>query len=389
VFLGPAAEAREHFGIEHMVNLYARLKERPAREWQEAYRATPTHRRRVAEPLAEASPPRITGAPGKAPAAAVRHAQAVRQLAVLTRRYLATLTRDARNAMMLLGQAPLIALLIGLSLLYGRSDVAYTKPKNTLLFLLALTAVWFGCSNAAREIVKERAIYLRERLVNLRILPYVLSKLAVLGGVAALQCVLFLVVLDRWFGIPGRPELLFLAMLLVSGVGILLGLALSALASTADRAMTILPLLLIPQVLFTFPAVQMDMQGPAGTVARGMPTWWGFDLLRRVALAPGQALDDDATFALCEAGGPVLMPKARFEAMLQQGYMMFQHRNAIEVTWAASLPERLAGALPAAPLFGSPAWRPAMVDALVLLSIGGLLLLATALLLRRRDSSSS
>jgi ABC-type multidrug transport system ATPase subunit/pSer/pThr/pTyr-binding forkhead associated (FHA) protein len=383
LFLGPPREAREHFGIAQDVNLYARLKERPAAEWQEAYRASDGYRRRVAEPLAGAAPRAAAAPPG--PGGAARSpAASARQLAILARRYLATLTRDARNALMLVGQAPLVAGLIGLSLLYGAGDVAYAKPKNTLLLLLSLSAVWFGCSNAAREIVKERAIYLRERLVNLRILPYVLSKLLVLGGIAAVQCVLFLLVLDLWFGIPGRPELLFLSMLLVSGVGILLGLALSALAASADRAMTLLPLLLIPQVLFTFPAVQMDMGGPAGLVARAMPTWWGFDLLRRVALAPGAALEDEATYALCEAGGPVLMSKARFESMLQQGYMMFQHRGAIEVAWAASFPERLGASLPGAP----PAWRAALADALVLLGMGGSLLLATAALLRRREPSS-
>ena len=68
--------------------------------------------------------------------------------------------------------------------------------------------------------------------------------------------------------------------------------------------MTLLPILLIPQVLFTFPAVQMDMKGPAGIVARAMPTWWGFDLLRRVALEPDDAVDDDAVEARLEAGRP-------------------------------------------------------------------------------------
>ena len=220
------------------------------------------------------------------PDAGARGAPAGRQLAILSHRYLATLTRDARNAWLLIAQAPLIAGLIGLSLLYGPGDVSYTKPKNTILFLLALTAVWFGCSNAVRELVKERPIYLRERMVNLRLLPYLLSKVAVLGALAVIQCVLFLVILDRWFGIPGRFPLLLAGMVLASLVGILLGLAVSAMAASADRAMTLLPILLIPQVLFTFPAVQMDMKGPAGIVARAMPTWWAFDLLRRVALAP-------------------------------------------------------------------------------------------------------
>jgi hypothetical protein len=110
--------------------------------------------------------------------------------------------------------------------------------------------------------------------------------------------------------------------------------------------MTLLPILLIPQVLFTFPAVQMDMKGPAGVIARAMPTWWSFDLLRRVALAPYEAMDDDALEAQIKAGQPVLMTRRRIESMLGAGYMILQHRGAIETTWTASLPERLGQPLP-------------------------------------------
>jgi len=372
-FHGPAADVRRHFGIEHMVNLYARLKEKTASEWQTAFAA-------AAPPTAGPLPPARPG-DGPAPAATSGGARAWRQLAVLTARYLETLTRDTRNAWLLLAQAPLVAGLIGLSLLYGQSDIAYTKPKNTILFLLALVAVWFGCSNAGRELVKERPIYLRERMVNLRILPYLASKIVVLGALALAQCVLFLVVLDVWFGIPGRFALLLAAMVLASLVGILLGLALSALAASADRAMTLLPILLIPQVLFTVPAVQMDMKGPAGLVARAMPTWWSFDLLRRVALAPDDRADDDAIEARLKAGRPVLMTKRRFESMLREGYLMFQYRGAIETTWTASLPEAIAARLP--PRGGGG--HPAAVDVLVLVAFAGGLLLAAGLAQRRWD----
>ena len=371
-FHGPAVEARRRFGIEHMVNLYARLKEKTAAQWQ-------------AEFSAPAGPPAPVPVPVSVPVRlaipASRGARPWRQLAILSRRYLATLTRDARNAWMLLAQAPLIAALIGLSLLYGPADVAFTKPKNTILFLLALVAVWFGCSNAVRELVKERPIYLRERMVNLRILPYLASKVAVLGALALAQCVLFLVILDLWFGIPGRFPLLLAGMWLASLVGILLGLAVSALAATADRAMTLLPILLIPQVLFTFPAVQMDMKGPAGVIARAMPTWWSFDLLRRVALAPYEAMDDDTLEAEIKAGRPVLMTRRRIESMLGAGYLILQHRGAIETTWTASLPERLGSALPARLREG----RPAAADALVLAGIGAGLLAAAARGQRRWD----
>jgi hypothetical protein len=308
----------------------------------------------------------------------------LRQLAILTSRYFRTITRDARNAFLLVAQAPVIAALIGLSLLYGPSDVAFTKPKNTILFLLSLTAVWFGCSNAARELVKERAIYLRERLVNLRLVPYVLSKVIVLGSFAFLQCVLFLVILDAWFGVPGSWALLLGGMMLASLVGIVLGLALSAMAGSADRAMTLLPILLIPQVLFTTPAVQMDMKGPAGVVARAMPTWWTYDLLRRVALAPDDRVSDDAIEARLLSGGGVLMTRDRFESMVQQGYMLFRLRDGIELTWTASLPNALAARLPERLGY----WRAAAVDAMVLGGFALGLLSAAVALQGRHDRRS-
>jgi len=368
-FFGPAAEAKAHFAIDHMVNLYTRLKEKSGEAWSADF-AAPEVRR--AEPPA-------TPEPAAPEARRPQGARPLRQLAILTNRYFRTVTRDGRNAALLIAQAPLIAGLIGLSLLYGGSDIAYTKPKNTILFLLAMTAVWFGCSNAARELVKERAIYLRERMVNLGLVPYVLSKVVVLAAFALIQCVLLLFILDVWFGVPGSMVLLLGGMLLASLVGILLGLALSALVGSADRAMTLLPILLIPQVLFTIPAVQMDMKGPAGIVARAMPTWWAYDMLRRVALEPDAHASDDAIDARLQEGGPVLMTRDRFEAMVQQGYMLFQHRGAIETTWTASLPDALGKRLPA----GLGYWRPAAADALALAAFG-LALLAAAIALQRR-----
>jgi hypothetical protein len=371
-FHGPAAEARQRFGIEHMVNLYARLKEKTAAQWQAEFARPPESPVPVSVPVP---------VPVRKADQASSGARPWRQLAILSQRYLATLTRDTRNAWMLLGQAPLIAGLIGLSLLYGPTDVAFTKPKNTILFLLALVAVWFGCSNAVRELVKERPIYLRERMVNLRILPYLASKVAILGALALVQCVLFLVILDLWFGIPGRFALLLGGMWLASLIGILLGLAVSALSATADRAMTLLPILLIPQVLFTFPAVQMDMKGPAGVIARAMPTWWSFDLLRRVALEPYEVMDDDALEEQIKAGRPVLMTRRRIESMLGAGYLILQHRSAIETTWTASLPEALGRRLPARLGY----WRPGAADALVLAGLAAGLVAAAAAGQRRWD----
>src|SRR5262249_27100888 len=58
---------------------------------------------------------------------------------------------------------------------------AIVNPRYTymLLFILAVTILWLGCNNAAKEIVKEQGVYTRERTVNLGILPYLGSKVLV------------------------------------------------------------------------------------------------------------------------------------------------------------------------------------------------------------------
>ena len=58
------------------------------------------------------------------------------------------------------------------------------------MFMLALAANLLGIFAGAYEIIKEDAIYRRERMVNLRIVPYLLSKVAVLGCFALMQCAL-------------------------------------------------------------------------------------------------------------------------------------------------------------------------------------------------------
>ena len=114
-----------------------------------------------------------------------------------------------------------------------------------------------------------------------------------------------------------------------------------------------------------------------------LPTWWAFDLMRRVALAPGDALDDDQVEAGLKQERYTLLTKARLQRMLNQGYMLNQYRSQIEMTWTASLPDALAEALPER----LGASRPAAVDLLALAGFGSLLLAGTLLLQKRHDRS--
>src|SRR3989454_4458548 len=181
----------------------------------------------------------------RAPAPPKRRATAVdvvRQWGTLTRRYLAVLSRDKFNLLILFGQAPIIAFMTYLV-------VGSKSPRDFPFFMLALVSIWFGTSVASREIIRERAVYARERMVNLRLLPYVSSKLFVLALIVSFQCVLLfgslkflhysgLMNLPGWF-IPQLIIVMFTAM-----VGIALGLLVSAMVKTSEMATSLVPLIL-------------------------------------------------------------------------------------------------------------------------------------------------
>lgn len=168
------------------------------------------------------------------------------------RRNLVIKIQDRWYTAILLAQAPIIAMMLMLGLGLSASDEQPPSFPNTVttLFLLCVSAIWFGCSNAAREIVSEWAIYHRERMVNLKIPSYVASKLAVLGGFCFLQCSVLVLIIHGSAGLKSSPALTLMVLTLASLVGLALGLTVSALAKTSEVAIGLIPVILIPMVIF-------------------------------------------------------------------------------------------------------------------------------------------
>ncbi|MDQ3821150.1 MAG: ABC transporter permease, partial [Acidobacteriota bacterium] len=229
----------------------------------------------------------LKGQPAAAPAVARRPTvtDSLRQWATLARRYMEVLSRDKLNLLILFGQAPIIGFLT--YLVVGRN-----QPRDFPYFMLALVAIWFGTSVSAREIIRERPVYNRERMVNLGLLPYVGSKLLVLSLIVGLQCVLLfgtLKLLD-YAGMPGwklppdnPSESLaqLLTMILTGMVGIALGLLVSAVVKTSEMATSLVPLILIPQILFS--GLVGVPQGISKYVGAAMPATWSFDEIKRLS----------------------------------------------------------------------------------------------------------
>ena len=153
------------------------------------------------------------------------------------------------------------------------------------LFMMALAALWFGCNNSAREICKELPLYRRERMVNLRILPYLSSKFAILSALVLLQCFVLALLTPADFLNAYGP------LLLCGLAGIGLGLLVSAIVDSPDKAIALVPILLIPQVLFS--GIFGELHGAQRAVGDVMISKWSYNLLKKEFGLPSFALKDE------------------------------------------------------------------------------------------------
>lgn len=296
-FVGKPAEALEYFGIDRLGDVYERLEppkatseqlqqdpdaqkklaEKSALQWQKAFLKSPLWKRYVGDRL----PSETTTAPQPAFAPTVRAAEQIRlflrQTVLVTARYAAIWKADWPSLLAMAAQALVVAVLLGL--LFGdltqvENEADHAQRSVNLMFLLAVSSFWFGCNNAAKEIVKERTIYTRERDFNLRVESYYCSKLLLLTAFSGVQVVLLFTVVRLWCQPPGSfaAELVILWMLALAGVT--LGLAISAFAATEEMAITLIPMAVIPQIILS--GVICKLEGWSEVLARtAISTYWG------------------------------------------------------------------------------------------------------------------
>lgn len=172
-----------------------------------------------------------------------------RQWWILTRRYFKIKSRDRANTVILLLQAPVIALLI--SLVFYETEPPKSHLYSTYLpcFLLVISAIWFGISNSAGEIVSEKAIYIRERMVNLKIPSYIFSKYTVLSVLCFIQCAILVGIVHPILDLHGKIGFILGAVFLAALAGISIGLFISTLFHTQQAAIAFVPIVLLPIVI--------------------------------------------------------------------------------------------------------------------------------------------
>ncbi len=361
-YFGPPDEAKKYFDKTDFAEIYSALEPTeqnpniPA-EAEARFKASPYYQQYVQEPLTHGPAGRANVIGSTLAVKQPMHGNPWKQFMLLSMRYIELLKNDRGNLMILLLQAPIIALILfflaapdvffhtnivncppnaqtpqttpnkfdcqnvvnALKTPQGKAyatqkrltvDQALQKSFNPLnsganaqkiLFIMAFAAVMFGCNNGAREIVKEEPVYRRERTVNLGIMPYMFSKIVVLGILCLLQSAVLGIVValrapfDHSTFLPPLVEMYF-SLALTSLAGLMLGLAVSALVPNNDRATSFIPIILIPQVIFS--GIIFQLNSPVLQILGALfAARWSMAALGSSVGLHGDLLGNDKDFA--------------------------------------------------------------------------------------------
>jgi ABC-type multidrug transport system ATPase subunit/pSer/pThr/pTyr-binding forkhead associated (FHA) protein len=276
-FFNPAA-SRDQASPEALMTGVAT---KPATEWARAYQASAYR----TEFIDSRSGRIVTSSGQKSPRR--RRLAGIGQLVTLTRRNLLLKLRDRAQTAILLGQAPLFAVLVSI-VYFGLVDkefvdaaewAEFSAKIGSAHFLMVVAAVWFGCNNAARDIVGETTIFQRERMVNLRLPSYVFSKIAVLAMLCAFQCTALLAIVYYLCDLSGPFSTMLAVLITASLSGAALGLLISTVSPTTEAAIAFLPVVLLPFILLGGGIKPVhEMPKTAQVIAAVTPTRWAYEV---------------------------------------------------------------------------------------------------------------
>ncbi len=242
-------------------------------EWAERYQQHPAYQKYIIDALGDrggsvqqSSPmTSVSAVETRALPKKQKKVSALRQFFILSKRNIRILMKDRFSLVLMLAASPLMGMMsVLMAKVLGNKPFDFVNGSaNDIiisLFLLTIYGVMIGGLSQMREFVKEGEIYKRERLVNLKIFPYVLSKVWVAAALALYQTATYIIIHYMAFYMPGgilELVLMFITLTLATLAGMMLGLFSSAISPTANAAPLIVILLMLPQIVLAGALVPM------------------------------------------------------------------------------------------------------------------------------------
>lgn len=191
-------------------------------------------------------------------------------------------------------EAPLLAFILAYFIKFVNLDlsnkVGYTFRENEniiiYMFMAVVVALFIGLTVSAEEIIRDRKIQKRESFLNLSKGSYLWSKIIIMFTLSSLQAILFVLVGNYVLEIQGMTFEYWILLFTTFCFANMLGLNISASFNSAVTIYILIPILIIPQLLFSGVMVKFDKLNPIITsqsvvplVGDMMASRWAFEAL--------------------------------------------------------------------------------------------------------------
>jgi ABC-type multidrug transport system permease subunit len=287
----PRGVAKDLFALKEAIELLANPQQDQGTEWAKRFKAHQAYQKYVDDPLNNRYPDLLlqtrpllrlrlrNSSQEKLPPPIIPRANVAQKLILLIRRNTRLLWRD-KTAFSLLAIPPLIA-----SIDFVLSSILRSQPERApiifgvLVFLVLLTSA----SLVQNEISKEKIVYRYENRTRTLLLPYILSKVWLVGILAIYQALVWTTIHFLATGMAAAPQALIpygVALFLIAFTGGMLGLIVSAISKKATTTTNWLLLLTVPQLILSGAILPVEnLSFPLNILAGINPSRYGLDAL--------------------------------------------------------------------------------------------------------------
>lgn len=178
----------------------------------------------------------------------------IRQFRIFFLRSILSKLSDRQYLLMVALEAPLLAIIVGFFTKYTIGDKYIFSANDNIpayLFMSVVASLFLGLIVSAEEIIKDRKILQREKFLTLSWGSYISSKVSVVFLISALQMLVFVALGNHILEIKGMGLTYWLILFSAAACANIIGLNLSSALKSTVAIYVSVPLLLVPQLLFS------------------------------------------------------------------------------------------------------------------------------------------
>ncbi|OBJ01908.1 ABC transporter ATP-binding protein [Mycobacterium alsense] len=275
-FLGPPSQIGAAMGTTNWADIFAKVGADP----DEANRRFLAENKHLTQAPSDSRPADL-GEPV--------HTDLLRQFSTIARRQVRLVVSD-RGYTVFLALLPFLIGVLSLTVRgstgFGMSDPLGNNPAqpDQILVMLNVGAVFMGTALTIRDLVSERPIFRREQAVGLSTAAYMAAKIVVFSVFAIIQAAIATTIAVIGWGKPLSDAVLlgdvrfelFVDVAATCVVSALLGMALSALATSQDQIMPMLVVSIMSQLVFSGGMIWVTNRIVLDQLSWATPARWGF-----------------------------------------------------------------------------------------------------------------